>query len=68
LNELLQHPESNVLVVHGNQDEFTSQARYKEWASELRGNVEVVEIDNAAHFWQGRSGQQLVAAVKKWLP
>jgi alpha/beta superfamily hydrolase len=68
LNELLQHPDSNVLVVHGNQDEFTSQARYKEWASELRGNVEVVEVDNAAHFWQARSGQQLVAAVKKWLP
>ena len=67
LNELLQHPESDVLMVHGNQDEFTSRARYKEWESGLHGNIQIVEIDNATHFWRGRFGQQLVEAVKNWL-
>jgi hypothetical protein len=68
LNEVLEHPESKVLVIHGDRDEFTSHAKYQEWISELRGNVEVVEVENGAHFWLGSSGGQLIEAVERWLP
>lgn len=65
LDELLQHPGSNVLLIYGDKDEFTSHGKYQEWASDMRGNVEIVE--NGSHFWGGLSGEILVEAVKKWL-
>ena len=67
LDELLQHTGSNVLLIHGDKDEFTSHAKYQEWASDMRGNVEIVEIENGSHFWGGRSGEILVEEVKKRL-
>lgn len=69
LRNLVEHPESNVLVIFGDQDEFTSIAKYRVWASELGGsNLEIREISNASHFWHGRSGRELQGIVSRWLP
>ncbi len=69
LHQLVQHPDSNVLVIFGDQDEFTSIEKYRTWASELGGsNLEIREIPQASHFWRGRSGPELEAIVSKWLP
>lgn len=68
LEKLLGHADSNVLVVFGNNDDFTSHSNYRNWVSSLTGNFEVVEVENASHFWRGRSAQELVTAVSNWLP
>ena len=67
LEALVQHPDSNVLVIFGDQDEFTSQSKYATWASGLKGNVKTVEVKDASHFWSGRSGYELAEIVNKWL-
>ncbi|KAL1745594.1 Alpha/Beta hydrolase protein [Schizophyllum fasciatum] len=36
LSDLIQNPRARVLVVHGDGDEFTSAASYRDWAAELR--------------------------------
>jgi len=69
LHELVQHPESNVLIIFGDRDEFTSQSKYNAWISDLQGaHVEIHEVENASHFWHGRSARALTTIVKKWLP
>ena len=68
LNDLVQHPDSRVLIIYGDSDEFTSQSKYRSWASSLQdGNVEIVEVKNASHFWHDQSGRELAELVKKWL-
>ena len=67
LEELVQHPNSNVLIIFGDRDEFTSQSNYTTWASGLKGNVKIVEVKDASHFWLGRSGDELGEIVSKWL-
>ncbi|KAF9475404.1 alpha/beta-hydrolase [Pholiota conissans] len=69
LHELVRHRNSNVLVIYGDQDEFTSVEKYRTWASDLAGeNVEIVEVQNASHFWHGGSGRELETVISKWLP
>ncbi|KAF5326980.1 hypothetical protein D9619_004816 [Psilocybe cf. subviscida] len=69
LRQLVEDPNSNVLLIFGDQDEFTSISSYKSWASELEGpNARVVEIKSASHFWRGRSALQLESAILDWLP
>lgn len=67
LEELVQHPNSNVLLVFGDQDEFTSQSKYMTWGSCLKGNVEIVQVKDASHFWRGQSGEELGEMVNKWV-
>ena len=67
LESLVQHPDSNVLIIFGDRDEFTSQSNYTTWASGLKGNVKIVEVKDASHFWGGRSGHELEDLVNKWL-
>ena len=67
LEALVQHPDSNVLIIFGDRDEFTSQSKYTTWASSLKGNVEIVQINNASHFWSGDSEHKLGEIVNKWL-
>ncbi|KAF8150634.1 Alpha/Beta hydrolase protein [Crassisporium funariophilum] len=68
LVDLVRNDDSNVLVVYGSRDEFTSQSKYKAWASGLLGNVEIVEVEGGSHFWRGNSGRELEAIIKGWLP
>ncbi|KAF8905042.1 Alpha/Beta hydrolase protein [Gymnopilus junonius] len=68
LNELIQHPQSNVLVIYGDCDEFTSQSNYKAWAPGLESeNVEIHEVEGASHFWHGHSAETLGEIVNRWL-
>ena len=69
LKDLDQHPDSKVLIIYGDSDEFTSQSRYRSWASSLQdGSVDVVEVKSASHFWHGRKGRELAEIIKRWLP
>ncbi|KAF9649247.1 alpha/beta-hydrolase [Thelephora ganbajun] len=71
LNTLINDPQSNVLIVHGDQDEFTSAEAYEGWVTELRrneGEFRVELIQGATHFWFSRSGQRLRDIVKGWVP
>lgn len=75
LSALLHDPTSNVLVVYGTQDEFTSEQSYNSWAGKLctevgdgTGRLEVHKVEDANHFWAGAARQELVKAVEGWLP
>jgi len=71
LNELINDPQSNILIVHGDRDEFTSAETYEGWVTELRknsGEFRVEVVQGATHFWTSRSGQRLMEIVKGWVP
>lgn len=76
LDELIQNPYSNVFVIYGDQDEFTSARKYDDWAKNLRslaagegkGQIKVVRIAEATHFWNGDKEAELIRAVSAWLP
>lgn len=64
---------SNVLLAHGDHDEFTGKEIYRGWCERLRGvgvedRFRIVEVTGATHFWGGRSMVQLSAAIYEWLP
>ena len=64
LDALVRDENSNVLVIYGDHDEFTSVSKYRQWTEEL--GVRVVEIAGGTHFWQGR-GKELKHSVIGWL-
>jgi len=71
LNKLINDPRSNVLVVHGDRDEFTGVGVYESWAAELRkneGEFRAELIQGATHFWASRSGQRLNEIIKSSVP
>ncbi|TFK40019.1 Alpha/Beta hydrolase protein [Crucibulum laeve] len=73
LEELVCNASSNVLVLFGDHDEFTSVSKYKAWAHELQGysgadkSLTVVEVPGGSHFWR-RAGQELGGELEQWLP
>lgn len=76
LGTLLRDPTSNVLIVYGTQDDFTSESSYDSWTEKLRTEVgdgstarlEVQKVDGANHFWIGDARRQLTQLVESWLP
>ncbi|KAF9446303.1 alpha/beta-hydrolase [Macrolepiota fuliginosa MF-IS2] len=74
LEGLLKDDRSNILAIFGDGDEFTSISSYKEWTEKLKEAVQgsdrlrIVEIENASHFWRGRSGLELGQVLRRWLP
>ncbi|KAI0671843.1 alpha/beta-hydrolase [Trametes maxima] len=74
LQNLVNHPKSNVLVVYGDNDNFTPVGSYDAWAAALqgldtsrRGNVKIVKIKNASHFWrESEAVNNLVNVVRDW--
>lgn len=71
LNKLINDPRSNILIAHGDQDEFTGAATYERWVAELRkneGEFRVEVVQGATHFWASRSGQALKEIIKGWVP
>lgn len=76
VKELIQNPSSDILVVFGDQDEFTGSSNYRQWQIELeelaevenRGQLKVVMVEGATHFWTGSARQNLLQEVGKWLP
>lgn len=72
LVELVHDENSNVLVIFGDEDEFTSVSKYRIWGEQLQGDtngrLELVEITGGTHFWRGEAGEQLESVVQGWLP
>ncbi|XP_006459105.1 hypothetical protein AGABI2DRAFT_218018 [Agaricus bisporus var. bisporus H97] len=74
LESLLKDERSNVLVVYGDQDEFTGVANYGDWVKKLQSAAQgstrlcVSEIKNATHFWLGEIGDELGEVFRQWLP
>lgn len=68
---LVRNPESNVLVVHGDEDDFTGIAKYNSWTAELtteaKGKLKVEVIPGARHFWGGEAMVRLADVLKSWL-
>ncbi|KAJ3863126.1 Alpha/Beta hydrolase protein [Lentinula novae-zelandiae] len=69
LQELIRSQDSNVLIIYGDQDEFTSAKSYESWAKELQGQrgLSLLCRSGASHFWRGRHGVWLSEVTGKWL-
>ena len=76
--DLVRSPGASVLVMHGDEDNFTSVSAYGSWASALQsshgeselqnGRLEVVKVEGASHFWQEEHAvQHLVDTISSWL-
>ncbi|KAI0367980.1 alpha/beta-hydrolase [Pilatotrama ljubarskyi] len=83
LQDLIREPRSNVLIVYGDNDNFTSVESYDAWAESLQtiyratesnaparyGKLEVVKIAGASHFWrEGAAVRRLVEVIRDWVP
>ncbi|KAI0649008.1 alpha/beta-hydrolase [Trametes meyenii] len=80
LHNLVRDPKSNVLIIYGDDDNFTDVESYDAWAAIVqnlhtggeevtlgRGNLKVVKIKNASHFWRERETvTSLINAVWDW--
>ncbi|KAJ7274511.1 Alpha/Beta hydrolase protein [Mycena haematopus] len=72
LKELLRDPASNVLIVVGDSDQFTSAAAYRTWKNTLETSratkLKWVEVKDGSHFWRDNDGDELVELVSEWVP
>ncbi|KIK96030.1 hypothetical protein PAXRUDRAFT_826414 [Paxillus rubicundulus Ve08.2h10] len=71
---LLRDASVSLLVVHGEQDEFTSRSKYEAWTESLRetegvkAQLEVVSVVQAGHFWHTRSSRATLKRIlESWL-
>ena len=75
LSILLKETSSRVLIVYGDQDEFTSAQSYTNWVEQLRDdtgggqNLRVETVRGASHFWAAsrRDMETLLQVVDNWL-
>ncbi|KAK7454603.1 hypothetical protein VKT23_011355 [Stygiomarasmius scandens] len=68
LKDLTSHPESNVLIIHGDQDEFTSKIAYEKWVLDIRSpHTRVIQVPGGSHFWRGTDGDRLMDEIQTWL-
>jgi len=68
LKDLTSHPESNVLIAHGDQDEFTSKITYEKWVLDIRSpHTRVIQVPGGSHFWRGTDGDRLIDEIQTWL-
>ncbi|KZV90576.1 alpha/beta-hydrolase [Exidia glandulosa HHB12029] len=71
LSALVRNPQSDVLIVHGDSDDFTGISKYNAWAAtlqaEAKGKLRVEVVPEAGHFWAGASMDRLEDVVKQWL-
>ncbi|EDR01915.1 uncharacterized protein LACBIDRAFT_310124 [Laccaria bicolor S238N-H82] len=73
LEDLIKSSTSRVLVVFGDQDEFTSISSYRTWVAELETHsgtsdrLNIVEVGNATHFWRGHANERLKHVLLEWL-
>ena len=81
LKLLVDDTRSNILVIYGDDDNFTTVESYDSWVTSLRkapadqpdasteGKLEVVKVSGASHFWREEDAvDTLVDAVREWLP
>jgi len=73
LKTLVQSDRSNILIISGDHDEFTTGESYKNWMGEIRaypGNSRRLEaqlVPGATHFWRDNDADQLQQIVAEWL-
>ncbi|KAF9496816.1 alpha/beta-hydrolase [Pleurotus eryngii] len=70
LKELVENPASNLLIIYGDQDEFTGASRYDEWTKSLSSEtstLKVVKVEGGSHFWKGRANNTLQKEIDHWL-
>jgi alpha/beta superfamily hydrolase len=73
LRELVKHPDTRVLIIFGNNDEFTSEASYDLWVEGLvkdvdrKDSLKVVKVEGGSHFWSGETGREMGRAIESWL-
>lgn len=71
LKQLLQEVDSNVLVLYGDQDQFTSLRNYEQWTASLKGIAKgqflAHMVANTDHFWKDTGGEQLCLVISQWL-
>ena len=71
LKALIHDTNSRVIILYGNHDQFTAEAKYDTWAAMLKdcskGNLNVVKIPGADHFWHGQAARHLHDALSAWL-
>ncbi|EJF64864.1 alpha/beta-hydrolase [Dichomitus squalens LYAD-421 SS1] len=78
LQSLINEPRSNILIIYGDDDNFTTAESYDAWVASLRdapstapsrGKLEVVKVQGASHFWREDDAvDRLVDVVHDWLP
>ncbi|KAI0359750.1 alpha/beta-hydrolase [Trametes cingulata] len=83
LQNLINDPKSNMLVIYGDDDNFTSVDSYNAWAKGLQethhaaeerdpgqhGKLEVLKIAGASHFWrEAPAVRSLVETIRDWVP
>lgn len=82
LQNLVTHPKSDVLILYGENDQFTKAAKYEGWVKTLEtaaakvgcgrrtggtGKVAVQTLQNGDHFWQGPIMRDLRKSIAEWL-
>jgi alpha/beta superfamily hydrolase len=74
LHDLMCNPESRLLIIYGDKDEFTSKSKYDDWVDAcrrtdgLKAKLDVVRVTDANHFWQSHDARSaLEQAVNSWL-
>ena len=71
LLNLIQDQRSRVLVLYGDQDQFTSLQKYEQWVGKLkndaRGQLSTIKVEGGDHFWHGPAGEEMSIAVGRWL-
>ncbi|EMD33942.1 hypothetical protein CERSUDRAFT_55817 [Gelatoporia subvermispora B] len=76
LRGLVRDPRSNVLIVYGDRDDFTSSDVYDTWMNGIvadakgsEGHLEVTQIEGATHFWREEAPHShLIALLSRWIP
>ncbi|OSC96894.1 alpha/beta-hydrolase [Trametes coccinea BRFM310] len=82
LKDLVCNSRSHVLIIYGDQDDFTSVESYDSWANVLRGcraekeqmaaepgELKIVKITGASHFWREQQAvERLNDLIKSWVP
>ncbi|KAI0833608.1 alpha/beta-hydrolase [Trametes gibbosa] len=81
LQTLVKDPRSNVLIVYGDEDNFTAVDSYDAWANSLQdlnlsgktgdsddhGKLEVVKVAGASHFWREHEAVlRLIDVLREW--
>ncbi len=76
LETLLRNPRANVLLCHGDRDDFTGMTNYDTWVDSLRtvtegegkGKLRVVGVEGGNHYWvDERPRNELVAALQNFI-
>lgn len=75
LAALICNPGANVFIAYGDQDQFTGMKSYEHWmhqlqnenAGEGKGQLQVVFVPGASHFWDRRQMITLQEQVASWL-